>query len=232
MLLLYSFFDLFMVLDRHFNQIVAAVLIFFLEKNIFLKVQQNVIFQGLINDMKASISHVVENRELLFQKLVRTHSDRIYNLAMMRCNQPSLAEDICQVTFMRAYKGLEKFRGEAQLGTWLYRIALNVCHSMIKQESKHSNMLSIDEQDEMELEAEGVNVEADFYNEIQRDQIRQAIASLSRVQSDAITLYYLKEYQYTEVAKIMDIPLNTVKSHIRRAKVNLQSILMEVYNET
>ena len=193
--------------------------------------QQNVIFQGLTNDMKASIPHFVDERELLFQKLVRTHSDRIYNLAMMRCNHPSLAEDICQVTFMRAYKGIDKFREEAQMGTWLYRIALNVCHSMIKQEAKHSTVLSLDEHEEMELVAEDVNVEADFYKGVQRDQIRQAIACLPRTQSDALTLYYLKEYQYSEVAQIMDIPLNTVKSHIRRAKLNLQRILMEVHDE-
>lgn len=168
-----------------------------------------------------------------FREIVKNYSDRIYNLALMKCNQVTLAEDICQVTFIRVYKGLPKFREEAQLGTWIYRIALNVCYTMIKKESQlSSTTVPFDDTAGHEVLEKQSDLEEDFIKETQKYEIRKAIATLSTHQADAITLYYLKDFQYTEVAEIMDIPINTVKSHIRRAKANLQKLLVEVHDET
>lgn len=195
--------------------------------------QQNVIFMGLSINMINMITNRSSKIEQTFQEIVRDHSDRIYNLALMKSNQTTLAEDICQVTFMRVYKGLGNFRNDSQLGTWIYRIALNVCHTMISREARNSlNMVSLDDREDLELVEEKGDVEAIFYQDVQKNQIRQAISNLPKLQSDAITLYYLKEFQYSEVADIMEIPLNTVKSHIRRAKQNLRKLLLEVYDET
>lgn len=206
---------------------------YFYKKKCLRKVQQNVIFMGLSINMINMITNRPSKIEQTFQEIVRDHSDRIYNLALMKSNQVTLAEDICQVTFMRVYKGLGSFRNESQLGTWIYRIALNVCHTMISKEARVSvNMVSLDDREDIELVEDKGDVEALFYQDVQKNQIRQAISHLPRLQSDAITLYYLKEYQYTEVADIMEIPLNTVKSHIRRAKQNLHKLLLEVYDET
>jgi len=168
-----------------------------------------------------------------FQDIVKNHSDRIYNLALMKCNQVTLAEDICQVTFIRVYKGLHAFRDESQIGTWIYRIALNVCHSMIKKESQiSSNMVLLEDRPDLEpVELDG-DVQDIFIRDTRKEQVRAAISALPPMQSDAITLYYLKEFQYSEVAEILDIPINTVKSHIRRAKTNLRKLLMEVHDET
>ncbi|MCF7922981.1 MAG: RNA polymerase sigma factor [Candidatus Marinimicrobia bacterium] len=168
-----------------------------------------------------------------FRDIVRNHADRIYNLALMKCNQVTLAEDICQVTFIRVYKGLHAFRDESQIGTWIYRIALNVCHSMIKKESQiSSNMVLLEDRPDLEpVELDG-DVQDIFIRDTRKEQVRAAISALPTMQSDAITLYYLKEFQYSEVAEILDIPINTVKSHIRRAKTNLRKLLMEVHDET
>lgn len=183
--------------------------------------------------MNNMISKIQRNRDKTFQEIVKNHSDRIFNLALMKCNQVALAEDICQVTFIRVYKGLHNFREDSQLGTWIYRIALNVCHTMIKKESQiSSKTVPLDDRYDLEPIDEHGDVQDIFIRDVQKDQIRQAIAALPPLQSDAITLYYLKEFQYSEVADIMDIPLNTVKSHIRRAKLNLKQLLREVYDET
>ena len=183
--------------------------------------------------MSNMISKVQKEADHLFREIVRNHNSRIYNLALMKCNQATLAEDICQETFIRVYKGLQNFRDESQLGTWIYRIALNVCHTMIKKESQLSSRI-VPLEDRADLEPEEINsdVQNIFIKDVEKAKIRAAISALPPLQSDAITLYYLKEFQYTEVAEIMDIPLNTVKSHIRRTKSNLKQILMEVYNET
>lgn len=166
--------------------------------------------------------------ETVYQNMVKEHSARIFNLALLKCNQVSLAEDICQETFIRVYKGIKNFRRESTLGTWIYRIALNVCHTMIMKESRRTkNIVRLEDVRDLNK----VGLENDFQDIVMRKSneqlIRRAISALPRKQSDAITLYYLKEFQYSEVAKIMSIPINTVKSHIRRAKESLRKFLRE-----
>ncbi|NQV41124.1 MAG: RNA polymerase sigma factor [Candidatus Marinimicrobia bacterium] len=183
--------------------------------------------------MTNMIPKVQKHADHLFREIVKNHTSRVYNLALMKCNQVTLAEDISQETFIRVYKGLRNFRDESHIDTWIYRIALNVCHTMIKKESQlSSRMIPLGDRADLEPEEIDSDVQDIFIKDVEKDQIREAVSALPALQSDAITLYYLKEFQYTEVAEIMDIPLNTVKSHIRRAKANLKSLLMEVYNET
>ena len=161
--------------------------------------------------------------ETIFRDLVSEHGEKIYNLALMKSSERAMAEDICQETFIRVYKGLPNFRDDANIGTWIYRIALNVCHSMLKKESGIQNReVEIDDAYFSELTDEDGDVQTIHDTMNQKESIRQAIASLPPLQADAITLYYLKEFQYSEVADIMNIPLNTVKSHLRRAKENLR----------
>ena len=183
--------------------------------------------------MMNMIPRVQKEADHIFREIVKNHSSRIYNLALMKCNQVTLAEDISQETFIRVYKGLQNFRDESHIGTWIYRIALNVCHTMIKKESQlSSRMIPLEDRADIEPEELNSDVQDIFIKDVEKDQIREAISALPPPQSDAITLFYLKQFQYSEVADIKNIPLNTVKSHIRRAKANLKLILMEVYDET
>jgi len=164
----------------------------------------------------------------IFKQLVIDHGDKIYNLALLRSNNLDMAQDICQETFIRAYKGLPNFRDDSQIGTWLYRIALNVCHTTLAKE-RHRSRLSVDLNDkDIELADEDGSIEDEFFDRVRNEQLREAIKRLPQHQADAITLYYLKEFQYAEVAKIMDLPLNTVKSHLRRGKANLKTLLTEM----
>jgi len=169
----------------------------------------------------------------LFRELVSEHADRIYNLALLKSNHPSLAEDICQETFIRVYKGLPAFRQQAQLGTWIYRIALNVCSTLITREARQANReIDLNLDGEHEHPSPDEPVEDQYFREVRAEEVRRAIAALPVKQADAITLYYLKEFQYLEVAEIMELPLNTVKSHIHRAKQTLRTLLQEVQHAT
>ncbi len=163
-----------------------------------------------------------------FRELVSEHGERIYNLALMKCNQATLAEDITQETFIRVFKGLQAFREEAQLGTWIYRIALNVCHTMMKKELGHQQReVQLNENDFSGFVDEESDVQVIHSQMTRKESIRTAISSLPPQQANAITLYYLKDFQYSEVAEIMAIPINTVKSHLRRAKENLRHLIPE-----
>mgnify|MGYP002631051125 CR=1 FL=1 len=185
-----------------------------------------------IKCLTINMSNMAKNKkpdiEIVFRELVKTYGERIYNLALIKSNQVVLAEDICQETYIRAFKGLSRFRNEAELGTWIYRIALNVCHTMLKKESRFTQFGgSTDQRDDYEPVERDSDVQDIFSREESKLEVRRAISALPKLQSDAIALYYLQEFQYTEVATIMDIPINTVKSHLRRAKANLRELIPE-----
>ena len=120
-----------------------------------------------------------EKSNTIFHLLVKEHGDRIYNLALMKSNQVTLAEDITQETFIRVYKGLNNFRNEAQIGTWIYRIALNVCNTFMVRESRISKPLrSIEQDGGLEIEDEISNVHDLFMAESRKQLIRKAISNL------------------------------------------------------
>lgn len=190
--------------------------------NIFL------VNQVLIHVMAGSRKEQT-GQDARFNQLVAEQSERIYNLFLMRCNRKDLAEDMTQETFIRAYRGLARFRGDAQLSTWLYRIALNVCHSTLKRESRHELGMEDDASVEsLDKHDQAGSAEADFMRSERKQLLRQAIRSLPDKQADALSLYYLHEMSYQEVAEIMQLPMGTVKSHLHRAKENLREILAEV----
>jgi len=157
-----------------------------------------------------------------FRALVRDQGDRIYNLALMRSGRRDLAQDVVQETYLRAWRGLARFRGAAELTTWLYRIAINVCHSYLKRESRKETEALMPE-----LNA-APSAEAEFLKEERRNQVRSAIGRLPEIQADVLTLFYLREQRYEEIASILQLPLGTVKSHLHRAKKALRSQLEEI----
>lgn len=184
--------------------------------------------QGLMVNMS---NMALENKldiDRVFRELIRTHGDRIYNLALLKSNQITLAQDICQETYLRVYKGLPRFRNDAQLGTWIYKIALNVCHTILKKESRITkHTIAYDTENGFQSIDHESDVQELFLKDSTKSAVRRAISALPAAQSDAITLYYLHEFQYTEVAEIMNIPINTVKSHLRRAKEKLRELIPE-----
>ena len=161
-----------------------------------------------------------------FRALVQEHGEKIYNLALMKTSNPQAAEDISQETFLRVFKGLPRFRQDASLGTWIYRIALNVCHSHLgKQIPRDALHQDVPDGDLGQIAQTDHDIEESLIQAGDQNLIRKAIAQLPQAQSDAVLLYYYRSYQYAEVADIMNIPLNTVKSHLRRARQKLKVLI-------
>lgn len=162
------------------------------------------------------------DREEAFRILVETHGRAVYNIALFTLDDEVLAEDATQDAFIRIYRHLGKFKGEARLSTWIYRIVKNVCYDYLKKR-RHTPM---DEAEERHLmDGNGFSPEEEVLSEWQHKAVRDAVEQLPVKQRLAITLYYFQDKSYEEVAAIMGQPLNTVKSHLHRAKVVLASRL-------
>lgn len=163
-----------------------------------------------------------------FQRLVEEHGKQVYNIVLVMVQDSVLAEDITQEVFMRIYRYLDQFRGEAKLSTWIYRVTKNCCLNELKREKRQREQVQLPE----DLQAT-VSLEGDLIQTERRTVVRQAVGKLPADQRLAIALYYFHERSYSEVADLMELPLNTVKSHLHRAKKALAQMLeCEVQNDS
>jgi RNA polymerase sigma-70 factor, ECF subfamily len=153
-----------------------------------------------------------------FSLLVRRWERSIYGLSLRMLGRDEDARDVCQETFLAAFRNLRKFRGDAKFSSWLYRIALNACNSRLR---KHSVMAeqSIDEEDGdgriYEIADDGVE---DLPERLQRDQraemVRKALQALPTEMRQVIIMKEYEELTFAEIAEILQIPVSTVKSRV------------------
>ena len=134
--------------------------------------------------------------------------------------QWALADDLAQETFVRAWRGLSRFRGEARFGTWLYRIAYNTY-------LMHRRANPIPTADEAPDGSEGAEAPPPGIDDVQQGELHRALQSLSSSEKAAIVYCYYLELSHAEAASVLGWPLGTLKSHVRRALDKLRTHLGE-----
>lgn len=167
------------------------------------------------------------------EELVELYQDRVFNLCYYLTGNPSDAQDLAQEVFVKAYVNLKKFRHEADLGTWLHRIAVNLWLN-IKRSRKNTPVFSLDDPvqtDEGELtrtvaavDPEGDPEETLEGREIQ-EEVRQALLKLPEEYRMVLVLREMEEYSYEEIATVLGCSLGTVKSRLSRARQSLKEKL-------
>ena len=168
----------------------------------------------------ALIARVLErNDQRAFAELVKRHQSQLrYSLRQLTGWDAALADDLAQETFIKAYKSLSQFRGDAKFFTWLYRIAYN-CFLAHQRGRKPEEQL--DEQHERQYASRSDRSQA---TDLHRDFAR-ALLQFSPEQRMALHLHLQREMSHQEIADLMDCPLGTVKSHIQRGRERLQEML-------
>jgi RNA polymerase sigma-70 factor (ECF subfamily) len=131
------------------------------------------------------------------------------------------AEDIGQEVFIRFYKALNNFRGDASVGTYLTRIAINLCINELRKRKTRNIFLK--PADELEQEIAGSSGDAE-YNE-EREIVQTAIQKLEPKFRSVIVLRLIDGYSTEETAKILKIPLGTVLSRLARGQQKLKKML-------
>jgi RNA polymerase sigma-70 factor (ECF subfamily) len=173
------------------------------------------------------IQHFLAGEVGAFERLVERYYQRIDRLAQQVVRHPMAAEDITQEVFLRAYRALPRFRGEASLYSWLYRITINLCLNYLRQQA---NRVSTAE----DADASAIPV-ADpsslLENQERQRLVRGAIDALPAHYRVAIILRDLEGLSYREIADILGIPLGTVKSRISFGKQLLREALCTILND-
>ena len=156
-----------------------------------------------------------------FGALVAEHQRFVYNLALRALTDPHEAEDAAQEAFVRAWVALPGFRRRAQFRTWLYRIVTNLCYSRLPRLRR--DLAALGEQDASEAPDEALGgPEASLEAEEQQAILHREIESLPESYRLLIALRYQQELSYEEIARVVSLPLGTVKTGLHRAKARLR----------
>lgn len=158
-----------------------------------------------------------------FRMLVERHQRPVFGLLHRMGFDQATVEDLAQEAFLKAWRSLPSFRGDCQIATWLYRIVYRQALQHIRSRERQFRL-----QDEAQTLRDVAQAPLP---EAARTELRLALDSalshLPAPQRLALGLYYFQEQSYEEVATIMQLPLNTVKTHIRRGKLRLRELMEE-----
>ena len=158
-----------------------------------------------------------------FGHLVSRYADKIFNLAYRMTGDRAQAEDLAQDAFLRAYRGLGGFKPGYAFGAWLYRIALNVCLTHLRRQAT-AVVEPLAEDGEAILDETASVTELAERREVQQ-AVQQAILSLPPNYRAVIVLYHLEGRSYDEIAGLLHLPVNTVRTHLHRARAMLRERL-------
>ncbi|MCL7751212.1 RNA polymerase sigma factor RpoE [Guyparkeria hydrothermalis] len=176
---------------------------------------------------KALVARARKGDRRAFDLLVLKYQHRVQRLIARYIRDPEQVFDLAQETFIKAYRALERFRGDSAFYTWIYRIAVNTAKNQLASDARGGYMVSLnsggsDESDEPMIEPEalrdGGTPDALAATEELKAAIDQAISDLPEDLRTALTLREMEGLSYDEIASVMDCPIGTVRSRIFRAR--------------
>ena len=177
-----------------------------------------------------------ENSESAFRQLIDQFQDRVYNTCLGLLQNAEEAEEAAQDVFMEVYKSIRKFRGDAKLSTWIYRIATTKSLERIRKRKSQKRFAFLKSLTGSGVEE--VQPVSDFMHpgvQLERKEnaatLFKAIQQLPENQKVAFTLHKIEGLPYQEICDIMGISMSSVESLMFRARKNLQESLKEYYEK-
>jgi RNA polymerase sigma-70 factor, ECF subfamily len=167
-------------------------------------------------DEEALIERCRTGDDVAFGELVERYKHLVYGMVWRLTSDRSRTDDLAQEVFLKVFRGLPYFRGEARLSTWIFRIVSNVCAQDRAQRKTETPTDSV---------REPGAADAAFAELELRDRLDKAIAQLPENYRLLIAAHYLEGVQYEALAEALDIPIGTVKTHLYRAKRRLRELL-------
>jgi RNA polymerase sigma-70 factor (ECF subfamily) len=152
-----------------------------------------------------------------FNQLILRWERPIYALAYRTIGREEDARDVCQETFLRAFRALPAFRGQAKFSSWLYRITLNLCRDWLRRERRAPLVQAPEGADLVELAAAAEAGES-IEDLVARHDVSRAVeAAMARLPEEQRSAIILKEYHgltFQEIADLSGCPLSTVKTRL------------------
>ncbi len=166
-----------------------------------------------------------------FAHLVDRHRVSVFNLTFRIVGNREDAEEAAQDVFVRVYKSLDRFRGDARFATWLYRIAVNVSLSAARRSRRSVSTTSLSESEDaedglpMQIPDTSANPAERFEQAEFSAQVRNLVSALPPIYSAVISMYHMQSLSYDEIADVLELPIGTVKARLFRARAALRNLV-------
>jgi len=154
-------------------------------------------------------------------QLYDNYCDAMFTIACRYLNNDEDAKDAMQEAFLKAFKNIDSYEPTATIGAWLKRIVINQCLDALKKKKLHFEELS-DEVIALENETDW-----QFESHITKKEVLDAIGVLKLKYKTVVQLYLIEGYDHVEISQILEIPVKTSRTHLRRGKEKLKELLKE-----
>jgi RNA polymerase sigma-70 factor (ECF subfamily) len=191
--------------------------------------------QGLSSEEAVFVARLQANEDAAYDELVRTYTNSIFHVAYRMLGDTAEASDAVQEIFLKVFRNIGGFKGEAALKTWIFKIAFSEILNRLRWWRRRYRFAttSLDEPGNGIGAAPGLNVassgpspEEALQSKEQETAIQQALGRLSREHRSIIVLRDIEGFSYNEIADVLGVSVGTVKSRLARARADLKKSLM------
>ncbi len=184
------------------------------------------------------IQKLQQGNEQAFKQLVENYQKLVVNTCFGIVHNTEDAEDIAQEVFIEVFRSIHKFRADAKISTWLYRIAVNRSLNFIRDNKKRRWFQSFEDSVQSKnrelqniISSKTDQPEFQLENKQRAILLHEAVDSLVQNQKVAFTLSKYEDLSYQEISEVMDLSVSSVESLLHRAKKNLQKKLYKCYKK-
>ena len=175
---------------------------------------------------KELIARLQARDEAAFEELIRQYEKKVYSLCARMCGNAEDAEEAAQDAFLALWRGIDRFRQESSLSTWIYRLASNACIDLMRRKKKGAGSVSLDDE---ELFVDAVDLAPQPHEEAERREtqrlLQEGLLSLPAEYRSILLLREIEGLSYSEISAALDLELGTVKSRISRGRTLLRNFL-------
>jgi RNA polymerase sigma factor (sigma-70 family) len=162
-----------------------------------------------------------------FEQIVESHEEMVFRTLARLTGERDGLEDMAQEAFLRLFRALPHFRGDAQISTFLYRIIVNVVNDEFRDRKKARLTSPIDDEEARGLAHSGAGPAVLAERAQMQQAVDEALRQLTPADRTILTLHYQEGRRYEEIAAILDSPMGTVKTHLHRARERLKIMMKE-----
>lgn len=167
----------------------------------------------------------IGERDALFQNLVQAHGTRLYRFIIKNIGNSSDAEDLAQQAFMEAVRSYQTFKGQSELSTWLYGIAMNLVRNHLSR-APHRRYEFADEEAMAEIACESSSPARSAEQSQQMQHLQAAMDELPESMRTILLMVAVDELSYEAAAALLTVPVGTVRSRLSRARTALRAKLL------
>ena len=169
---------------------------------------------------KELIARLQARDEAAFEELIRQYEKKVYSLCARMCGNAEDAEEAAQDAFLALWRGIDRFRQESSLSTWIYRLASNACIDLMRRKKKGAGSVSL---------VDAVDPAPQPHEEAERREtqrlLQEGLLSLPAEYRSILLLREIEGLSYSEISAALDLELGTVKSRISRGRTLLRNFL-------